>query len=329
MTAPDTTAVARPRVPIVRLLAGFGPAFVAAIAYVDPGNVATNITAGATRVTLLVWVLVVANTMAAVVQYSSARLGLVSGASLPELLGRACRAAGARVLAPGGGRGRCDRRGRGDRRRRRAAAALRAAPAARGIIVGGGVTGPARVAAPPRQRLFEGIVSGSSRCSRSASLAGLFVGSTSWPDVAGGLVPRLQDGGHVLLAASMLGATVMPHAIYLHSRSPATGTATRATGCRTAEGHALGRRRRARARRRREIAMLVVAAAPTCRGSGHRHDRGCACRDQPPRSARRGVLFAVGLLASGLASKLGRRLRGRGGDGGLLKVRVPLLVRRS
>ena len=88
MTAPETTAVRRPRVPVVRLLAGFGPAFVAAIAYVDPGNVAANISAGATEGYALVWVLVVANTMAAVVQYSSARLGLVSGASLPELLGR-------------------------------------------------------------------------------------------------------------------------------------------------------------------------------------------------------------------------------------------------
>ena len=79
MTASDTTpavAGARRR-PLLRLVGGFGPAFVAAIAYVDPGNVAANITAGAREGYALVWVLVVANAMAALVQYCSARLGLV------------------------------------------------------------------------------------------------------------------------------------------------------------------------------------------------------------------------------------------------------------
>ena len=61
-------------------------AFVAAVAYVDPGNVATNLTAGAAFGYLLLWVLVVANAMAVVVQYLSAKLGLVTGQSLPELL---------------------------------------------------------------------------------------------------------------------------------------------------------------------------------------------------------------------------------------------------
>ncbi|GAB3597434.1 Divalent metal cation transporter MntH (plasmid) [Corynebacterium faecale] len=65
-----------------------GPAFVAAVAYVDPGNVAANITAGAQYGYLLVWVLVVANVMAMLVQYLSAKLGLVTGYSLPELLGQ-------------------------------------------------------------------------------------------------------------------------------------------------------------------------------------------------------------------------------------------------
>ncbi|MBO9706016.1 MAG: Nramp family divalent metal transporter, partial [Arthrobacter sp.] len=65
-----------------------GPAFVAAIAYVDPGNVAANLTAGAQFGYLLVWVLVAANIMAVMVQYQSAKLGLVTGHSLPELLGQ-------------------------------------------------------------------------------------------------------------------------------------------------------------------------------------------------------------------------------------------------
>src|SRR5215213_5328407 len=61
-----------------------GPAFVAAIAYVDPGNVAANISAGAQFGFLLVWVIFLANAMAGLVQYLSAKLGLVSGRTLPE-----------------------------------------------------------------------------------------------------------------------------------------------------------------------------------------------------------------------------------------------------
>jgi len=66
----------------------WGPAFVASVAYVDPGNVAANLTSGALFGYRLVWVLVAANLMALVVQYFSARLGLLSGSSLTELLGR-------------------------------------------------------------------------------------------------------------------------------------------------------------------------------------------------------------------------------------------------
>ena len=72
------------RVRLIRLL---GPAFVAAVAYVDPGNVAANLTAGATFGYLLLWVLVAANAIAVIVQYLSAKLGLVTGRSLPQLLG--------------------------------------------------------------------------------------------------------------------------------------------------------------------------------------------------------------------------------------------------
>ena len=73
------------------LLGLLGPAFVAAIAYVDPGNVAANLTAGAQFGYLLVWVLVVANVVAVLVQYQSAKLGIVTGRSLPELLGERLR----------------------------------------------------------------------------------------------------------------------------------------------------------------------------------------------------------------------------------------------
>src|SRR3954449_4013665 len=67
-----------------RRLALFGPAFVAAIAYVDPGNFATNVSAGARYGYLLLWVIVSANLMAMFVQSLSAKLGLATGASLPQ-----------------------------------------------------------------------------------------------------------------------------------------------------------------------------------------------------------------------------------------------------
>ena len=61
-----------------------GPAFVAAIAYVDPGNIAANVSAGSRFGFLLVWVIVAANVMAGLIQYLSAKLGLVTGSTLPE-----------------------------------------------------------------------------------------------------------------------------------------------------------------------------------------------------------------------------------------------------
>src|SRR4051794_40230992 len=75
-------AVARP---VQKRFALLGPAFVAAVAYIDPGNFATNSAAGATYGHLLVWVVVGANLMAILVQTLSAKLGLATGMSLPEV----------------------------------------------------------------------------------------------------------------------------------------------------------------------------------------------------------------------------------------------------
>jgi manganese transport protein len=80
-----------------RAITLLGPAFVAAVAYVDPGNFAANFSAGAKYGYTLLWVLVAANLMASLVQYLSAKIGLVTGMSLPEVvatkLGRKSRIA--------------------------------------------------------------------------------------------------------------------------------------------------------------------------------------------------------------------------------------------
>src|SRR3982750_435517 len=89
--AVDTTVVAAAppvrtafRRRIGRVTPWFGPAFVAAIAYADPGNFATNFTGGAQYGYRLVWVIVAANLMAMLIQSLSARLGLVTGRDLAE-----------------------------------------------------------------------------------------------------------------------------------------------------------------------------------------------------------------------------------------------------
>src|SRR3989337_944431 len=74
-----------------------GPAFVAAIAYVDPGNFATNISAGSVYGYLLVWVLIVSNAMAMLIQYLAAKAGIATGMTLPQL----CRQQLSRPLVRG------------------------------------------------------------------------------------------------------------------------------------------------------------------------------------------------------------------------------------
>src|SRR5215217_659953 len=81
-------AAARERGRVPGALIMLGPAFVAAVAYIDPGNFATNIAGGAKYGFLLAWVIIGANLMAMLVQYLSAKTGLATGHTLPEL----CRA---------------------------------------------------------------------------------------------------------------------------------------------------------------------------------------------------------------------------------------------
>jgi hypothetical protein len=195
-----------------------GPAFVAAAAYLDPGNVATNTAAGARYGYLLVWVIVVANLMAGLVQYLSAKLGLVTGASLPEALrdrmSRPARLAYwvqaelvcvatdlAEVL--GGAI---------------ALHLLFGLP----LLVGGVVTTVVStlvlaVADRRGQRGFEYVITAMLAVVAVGFLTGLVLRPPDPGATAAGLLPAFTDTGSVLLAAGMLGATVMPHAIYLHS----------------------------------------------------------------------------------------------------------------
>lgn len=315
-----------------RLVWLLGPAFVAAIAYVDPGNVAANLTAGADYGYLLVWVLVLANAIAVIVQYLSAKLGLVTGRSLPELLGdrlprtgRLLYWAQAEVVA----------------------AATDLAEVIGGaialqilfdlpLLVGGLVVGMVSmlllgIQSRRGQRPFEFVIVALLAIITIGFVAGLLISPLDWTGVAQGLVPRFQNAETVLLAASMLGATVMPHAIYLHS-----SLARDRHGVTTDRD----RIRRLLAATRWDvlialviagsvnISMLLLAAASLPGVDGTDTIEGAHHAITGALGPVVGVIFGIGLLASGLASTSVGCYAGATIMGGLLHVRIPLILRR-
>ncbi|WP_036960955.1 Nramp family divalent metal transporter [Promicromonospora kroppenstedtii] len=325
-----TRTAAGPRTGRARLFVLLGPAFVAAIAYVDPGNVAANLTAGARFGYLLVWVLVAANAMAVLVQYLSAKLGVVTGRSLPEVLGE-----------------------RLPRRARLAywmqaevvAAATDLAEVIGGaialnllfgvpLVLGGVITGVVSllvlgVQQRRGQRAFEGVVTSMLAVLTVGFCAGLFFSPPDPAAMLAGLVPRLEGADSVLLAASMLGATVMPHAIYLHSslardhlHAPSTSVPRILRATRVDVVLALILAGSV------NIAMLLLAAANLAGREGTDTIEGAHAAIAGTLGPVVGVLFAVGLLASGLASTSVGAYAGAEIMSGLLKVRVSLLTRR-
>ncbi|WP_109777864.1 Nramp family divalent metal transporter [Mycolicibacterium chubuense] len=319
---------ARPR-PFWLLL---GPAFVAAIAYVDPGNVAANVSAGALFGFLLVWVIVVANAMACLVQYLSAKLGLVTGRSLPE-------AAGARMS-------------RSTRltywlQAELVAMATDLAEVVGGaialyllfdlpLLIGGVITGAVSlilllIRDRRGQSVFERVITGLLMVIAIGFLASLIAAPPPVGEAAAGLVPRFDGPESILLAAAMLGATVMPHAVYLHS-----GLA------RDRHGHAPPGPVRARLLRATRwdvgIAMLVagavnlsmlLVAATTLQGMDNTDSiEGAHDAVSSTLGPTVALLFAIGLLASGLASSSVGAYAGAMIMQGLLRRSVPLLARR-
>ncbi len=309
-----------------------GPAFVAAIAYVDPGNVAANLTAGAQFQYLLLWVLVAANAIAVLVQYLSAKLGVVTGQSLPEVMGR-------RLPRPA----RLAYWGQAEV----VAAATDVAEIIGGalalqllfgvpLVVGGLITGVVSLGLLMLTQyrgghVFQSVIIGMLAILTVGFCAGLFFSPPSGPGMLEGLVPRFEGAQSVLLAASMLGATVMPHAVYLHSALVRDhhGTVT--------EGD--DRRRVLLATRWDvvlalviaggvNISMLVLAASTLPGRTGTDTIPGAHDAIRDALGPVVGVLFAVGLLASGLASTSIGSMAGAEIMHGLLKVRVPLFVRR-
>jgi manganese transport protein len=336
--APSPVARLRARGRVRGAVPLLGPAFVAAIAYVDPGNFATNFAAGASYGYLLVWVVVGANLVAMLIQALSAKVGLATGENLPQLSrrhfprwvtrglwGQAELVVVATDLAEviGG------------------AVALNLLfhlPLVEGGLVTG-VVAYALVALRARgYRPFEVVVIGLFAVIAVGFLLTLVRAHPSPAAVVGGVLPRFDGAQSLVLAAGILGATVMPHAVYLHSalhqdRVPA---------------HDLAERRHLLRHQRIDIvaalgiaglvngAMLVTAAAlfgaaggpGSGAGGGSTTLEGVHASLATALDSPAALVFAVTLLASGFASAGVGTCAGEVVMAGYLRRRVRPVVRR-
>jgi manganese transport protein len=306
-----------------------GPAFIAAVAYIDPGNVATNITAGAKYGYLLLWVVVLANAMAMLIQYLSAKLGIATGRNLPEM----CRERYPRPVRLGlwvqaelvvimtdlaeivGG-----------------AVALNllfGLP----LVVGGVLTGlgllvilALRVGG---REAFPAVTIG---LLLTVFLAFLYL-ALSLPvardGFTAGLVPGFGGSESVLLAAGIVGATVMPHAIYLHS----------ALTQRLPDQRVHRTRRNALRSTRWDVVVamslagvvnisIMVAGTALPLGAGESLE-GAHQWFGAVTGTSAGMVFGIGLLASGFASSCVGVYTGQIVMQGFIRRRIPMWLRRT
>ncbi len=217
LPSPSALQQIRARRGLRGILPLLGPAFVAAIAYVDPGNFATNIAGGASHGYALLWVVLAANLMGMLIQTLSAKVGLATGRNLPEL----CRERMPRPASWG----------------LWAQAELIAMSTDLAEFIGAAIAlnllfgVPLFAAGLITAVVAFAILGLQSRGYRrfelavGAMLAIILLGflydtlriGADWGAAAGGFVPSFNGGDSILLACGILGATVMPHVIYLHS----------------------------------------------------------------------------------------------------------------
>lgn len=331
--ATDSVGASTSLPPAKRLLWLLGPAMVAGIAYLDPGNVAANMSAGAQYGYLLVWVVLAGNLMAWLVQYLSAKLGVVTGKSLPEILrerfgsriGRLAYWIQAEAVAMAtdiaeviGG-----------------AVALYLLfdlPLLLGGIITGIISlGLLMVQSHKGPWVFERIVISFLLIIAVGFCAGVVIAPPEATQVLGGLVPRFADSNSVLLAASILGATVMPHAIYAHSSLARDRFGT------TPKQDKIPRLLKATRwdvslamliAGTVNVAMLLLAAANLAGVTGTDTLEGAHAAINTALGPIIATLFAVALLASGLASTAVGAYAGAEIMAGLLHRRVSILTRR-
>ncbi len=317
-----------------RILPFLGPAFIACIAYMDPGNFATNIAAGAQFGYLLVWVIVVSNLMAMLIQSLSAKLGIATGFSLPEM----CRAhfpppvvIGLWVFAE------------------LVAIATDLAEflgAALGfnllfhipLLPAGLITaiatflilGLERYGFRPMEAVITAMVGIIALCYTLETV----LGKPDFGQVGRSFLPPKFDGTEsVLLAVGILGATVMPHVIYLHSAL----TQHRITPKNANEARRLFRFEVLDVGIAMgiagfiNVAMLLMAAA-TFNAHGFTHIDAIVDAHktlEPILGSSAGVIFAISLVFSGLSSSAVGTMSGQIIMQGFLHRHIPIWVRRT
>jgi len=313
-------------------LAFAGPAVIASIAYMDPGNFATNIQAGARYGYTLLWVVLLANLIAMLFQALSAKLGIVTGRNLAEM----CRdefprpvvwgmwvvsevAAMATDLAEflGGAIG---------------LSLLFHMPLFAGMVVTAIVTYGILLFEGSGFRPVELIIGGLVGIIGLCYLIEMFIAPVDWGAAAlHTVVPKLPDGEALLLAVGIIGATVMPHAIYLHSGLTQGRTPVRDEN---------ERRRVLRFSNQEVILALLVAGlvnmamvimASSAFHAGHSDVAEIETAYYtltPLLGASAAAVFLVSLIASGVASSAVGTMAGQMIMQGFVGFRIPILVRR-
>ena len=316
-----------------RILPFLGPAFIAAVAYIDPGNFATNITAGSQYGYLLLWVIAFSNLMAVLIQSLSAKLGIATGKNLPEISRENFSKKTSIFLWI------------------QAELVIIATDLAEFIGAALGlyllfnipmlpaalITAVGSFAILELQRrgfrAFEAGISGMVLIVVLAFAFQTFLAQPDWGGVAiGMLTPQFEGVDSLLLATGILGATVMPHAIYLHSSL----TQSRIVGRNESEKRRIFRFEFIDIVVAMIIAgainmsMLIIAAAVF-------HKQGIVVEDldvafnglRDTLGPMAAISFGLGLLIAGLASSSVGTLAGDVVMQGFIRKRIPLYLRRA
>ncbi len=310
-------------------LALLGPAFIAAIGYIDPGNFATNIQAGASYGYQLLWVVVWANVMAMLIQLMSAKLGIATGKNLAQhIRDRFPRPAvwfywvQAEIIAMATDLAEFIGAAIGFK-------LLFGISLLQGAVLTGIATFLILMLQSRGQKPLELVIGGLLLFVAAAYIVELFFSQPKVTDLLHGMaVPSLPTADAVFLAAGVLGATIMPHVIYLHSsltQSSEHGTrAERYSSTKldvaiamTIAGFV-------------NLAMMATAAA-AFHFSGH---NGVADLEQayltldPLLSHAAATVFGLSLVAAGLSSTVVGTLAGQVVMQGFIHFHIPLWVRR-
>jgi len=317
---------------LARLWPFLGPAFIAAVAYVDPGNFATNISGGAQFGYLLLWVILTSNLMAMLIQSMSAKLGIATGKNLPEV----CRErfpravtlglwVQAEVIAMATD-----------------LAEFIGAALALNLLFGiplfpaGLITAVGAFAILELQRRgFRPLEAGISALVGVIVVAFAFQMFYAQPEadriLAGLFTPQFAGTESVLLAAGILGATVMPHVIYLHSAL----TQRRVVGRTDEEKKKIFRFELVDVMIAMAIAgtinasMLIMAAALFHANGLNVGDIDFAFEQLKELEGNTpAILFGVALLASGFSSSSVGTMAGQVVMQGFINRRIPLFLRR-